>query len=84
MFDYLSQKTGVSPPKEAPQWLIRMLGNVLSPIGHLLNWQPPLSRERIHYIYDRCVRVDATKAKTELNWQPRSVETILSELINQP
>ena len=84
MFDYLSQKTGVSPPKEAPQWLIRMLGNVLSPIGHLLNWQPPLSRERIHYIYDRCVRVDATKAKTQLNWQPRSVETILSELINQP
>ncbi|PSO49421.1 MAG: epimerase [Cyanobacteria bacterium SW_9_44_58] len=83
MFDYLSEKTGVSPPREAPQWLIRMLGNVLTPMGHLLNWQPPLSRERIHYIYDRCVRVDATKAKTQLNWQPRSVERILSELLNQ-
>jgi len=83
MFDYLSQKTGVSPPREAPKWLIRMLGNLLNPIGHLLNWQPPLSRERIHYIYDRCVRVDATKAKTQLNWQPRSVETILNELITQ-
>ncbi|MFP3386260.1 hypothetical protein, partial [Tritonibacter sp. SIMBA_163] len=53
MFDFLSEKTGISTPKEAPRWLIRFLGSVLTPIGHFLNWQPPLSRERVHYIYDR-------------------------------
>ena len=82
MFDFLSEKTGISTPKEAPRWLIRLLGSVLTPIGHFLNWQPPLSRERVHYIYDRCVRVDATKARKELNWQPRPVETILNELLS--
>lgn len=83
MFDFLSEKTGVPTPKEAPKWLIRILGNVLTPIGHLLNWQPPLSRERVHYIYDRCVRVDGSKARSELNWQPRSLEVILNELVLQ-
>jgi len=39
-----------------------------------------LSRERVHYIYDRCVRVNATKARQELGWQPRSVEQTLKEL----
>ena len=82
MFDFLSEKTGVSSPKEAPQWLIRILGNLLTPIGQLLQWQPPLSRERVHYIYDRCVRVDARKAREELNWKPRSVAAVLEELIN--
>ncbi|AFZ43998.1 NAD-dependent epimerase/dehydratase [Halothece sp. PCC 7418] len=81
MFDFLSEKTGISSPKEAPRWLIRLLGTLLTPIGHFLNWQPPLSRERVHYIYDRCVRVDASKARKELNWQPRPVETILNELL---
>jgi len=82
MFDFLSEKTGISSPKEAPRWLIRLLGSLLTPIGHFLKWQPPLSRERVHYIYDRCVRVDATKARKELNWQPRPVETILNELLS--
>ena len=83
MFDFLSQKTGVATPKEAPKWLIRSIGNFLTPVGSILKWQPPLSRERVHYIYDRCVRVDATKARTDLNWQPRSVESVLNELIEQ-
>ncbi len=83
MFDLISEKTGVPTPKEAPQWLIRLLGNLLTPIGRLLNWQPPLSRERVHYIYDRCVRVDATKARKELNWQPRRVQSILDELMSE-
>lgn len=82
MFDFLSEKTGVSSPKEAPQWLIRILGNLLTPMGQLLQWQPPLSRERVHYIYDRCVRVDARKAREELNWKPRSVAAVLEELIS--
>jgi len=81
MFDFLSEKTGIATPKEAPQWLIRWLGSLLTPIGHFLNWQPPLSRERVHYIYDRCVRVDASKARKELNWEPRPVEVILTELL---
>ncbi len=81
MFDFLSEKTGIPTPKEAPQWLIRILGNVLTPIGHFLKWQPPLSRERVHYIYDRCVRVEASKARRDLNWQPRPVEAVLQELI---
>ena len=83
MFDFISEKTGVPTPKEAPPWLIRLLGNLLTPIGQLLNWQPPLSRERVHYIYDRCIRVDASKARTELNWNPRSVSSILEELMSQ-
>lgn len=83
MFDLISEKTGVPTPKEAPPWLIRLIGNVLTPIGQLLNWQPPLSRERVHYIYDRCVRVDATKARKELNWEPRSVQSILDELMSE-
>ena len=83
MFDLISEKTGVPTPKEAPPWLIRLLGNLLTPIGRLLNWQPPLSRERVHYIYDRCVRVDATKAREQLNWEPRRVQSILDELMSE-
>ncbi|MBV9385852.1 MAG: NAD-dependent epimerase/dehydratase family protein [Chroococcidiopsidaceae cyanobacterium CP_BM_ER_R8_30] len=77
MFELLSQETGLPVPREAPQSLVRLVGNLLDPFGRLLSWQPPLSRERVHYIYDRCVRVDASKARQELGWQPRSVlETV--------
>jgi nucleoside-diphosphate-sugar epimerase len=81
MFSILSQKTGISVPREAPKPLVTLVGNLLDPIGRLLKWQPPLSRERVHYIYDRCVRVDATKACTELGWQPRSVAQTLNEIV---
>ncbi len=80
MFALLSPLAGQTVPPEAPRWLIRFLGNMLDPIGRALKWQPPLSRERVHYFYDRCVRVDATKARRELGWQPRSPEQILQEL----
>jgi nucleoside-diphosphate-sugar epimerase len=60
---------------------VRLVGNLLDPVGRWLNWQPPLSRERVHYVYDRCVRVDGSKARRELGWQPRSVEQTLRELI---
>jgi len=81
MFEFLSQQTGISVPKEAPKSVVQLAGNILDPIGRVLKWQPPLSRERVHYIYDRCVRVDATKARQQLGWQPRSVEQTLSEIV---
>jgi nucleoside-diphosphate-sugar epimerase len=81
MFSLLSQETGIPVPREAPKPLVTLVGNLLDPIGRLLKWQPPLSRERVHYIYDRCVRVDATKARTELGWQPRSVAQTLNEIV---
>jgi nucleoside-diphosphate-sugar epimerase len=81
MFAILSQETGIPVPSEAPKPLVRLAGNLLDPIGRLFKWQPPLSRERVHYVYDRCVRVDATKARTELGWQPRSVSQTLKEIV---
>lgn len=81
MFELLSQETGIPVPREAPKPLVRLVGNLLDPIGRLFNWQPPISRERVHYIYDRCVRVDATKACQQLGWQPRSVPATLRELV---
>ncbi|HBL12276.1 MAG TPA: epimerase [Cyanobacteria bacterium UBA11162] len=80
MFNFLSQETGIPAPAEAPEFLVRLIGNILDPIGRFLNWQPPISRERVHYIYDRCVRVDATKARQELGWNPRSVAETLREI----
>ena len=80
MFNILSQETGIPVPAEAPKFLVRLVGNLLDPIGRLLKWQPPISRERVHYIYDRCVRVDATKARQELGWQPRSASETIREM----
>lgn len=81
MFGILSQESGIPVPREVPKPLVRLAGNILDPIGRLLKWQPPISRERVHYIYDRCVRVDATKARTRLGWQPRSVAQTLKEIV---
>lgn len=80
MFNILSKESGVPVPHEAPKFLVRLAGNLLDPIGRLFKWQPPLSRERVHYVYDRCVRVDASKARQELGWQPRSVSETLQEI----
>ncbi|HAA32111.1 MAG TPA: epimerase [Cyanobacteria bacterium UBA8553] len=81
MFTLLSQETNIPIPREVPKPLVRLVGNLLDPIGHILKWQPPLSRERVHYIYDRCVRVDATKARQDLDWHPRSVSETLREIV---
>lgn len=80
MFAILEQQTGIPAPGETPKPLVRLAGNLLDPIGRLLKWQPPLSRERVHYIYDRCVRVDATKARQQLDWHPRSIQETLCGL----
>lgn len=83
MFNLISRETGIPTPKEAPKFLVRLIGNVLDPLGRLFSWQPPLSRERVHYVYDRCVRVDATKARKDLGWQPRSVSDTLKEIVKE-
>ena len=83
MFDILSKATVITVPAEAPKPLVRVIGNILDPIGRLFSWQPPLSRERVHYIYDRCVRVEASKARQELGWQPRSVEETLRDIVKE-
>ncbi|MBD2089372.1 NAD-dependent epimerase/dehydratase family protein [Microcoleus sp. FACHB-1515] len=79
MFDFLSQQTGIPAPREIPEPIVRSIGNLLDPIGRIFNWQPPISRERVHYLYDRCVRVDGSKARRELGWQPRSIEATLRD-----
>lgn len=83
MFEIFSRETGIPLPAETPEWLVRFLGNILDPIGRMLSWQPPISRERVHYLYDRCVRVDASKARQELGWNPRSPETVLREIVQE-
>lgn len=81
MFQVFSDETGIATPTEIPEPIVRLAGAILDPIGRLLNWQPPLSRERVHYLYDRCVRVNANKARQQLQWQPRSTEATLRELV---
>jgi dihydroflavonol-4-reductase len=81
MFQQFSQQSGIPAPLEAPEVIVRLLGNLLDPIGRLLRWQPPLSRERVHYVYDRCVRVSGEKARSQLGWQPRSAQETLRELM---
>jgi dihydroflavonol-4-reductase len=80
MFAILAKNTGRELPREIPEPLVRVLGNVFDVLGRLFSWNPPISRERVYYLYDRCVRVDANKARQELGWQPRSLEeTILTK-----
>jgi dihydroflavonol-4-reductase len=77
MFGIFSKETGVPAPIEAPKPIVRVVANILDIIGRATGWQPPIDRERAHYVYDRCVRVSGAKAMRELGWAPRSaVETL--------
>ncbi|XPM52344.1 MAG: hypothetical protein EDM05_000405 (plasmid) [Leptolyngbya sp. IPPAS B-1204] len=49
MFGFLSQERPAYLYQSAEP-LVRLAGNLLDPIGRLLSWQPPLSRERVHYV----------------------------------
>jgi dihydroflavonol-4-reductase len=81
MFAVFSQATGIPAPKNAPKLVVRVVANVLEVVGRAVGWQPPIDRERAHYIYDRCVRVSGGKAMRELGWQPRSPEQTLREIV---
>lgn len=83
MFEIISQQTDINVPAEVPQPIVRFAANLLDPIGKLLNWNPPIGRERVHYVYDRCVRVDASKARQELGWEHRSVPETLSNILKE-
>lgn len=81
MFQVFSDETGISTPTEIPEPLVRLAASILDPIGRLLGWQPPLSRERVHYLYERCVRVSGDKARQNLGWNPRSIQETLKDLV---
>jgi dihydroflavonol-4-reductase len=80
MFDIFSQATGVAAPIEAPKAVVRVVANILDVVGRATGWQPPIDRERAHYVYDRCVRVSGAKAMRELGWNPRSATQTLQEI----
>jgi dihydroflavonol-4-reductase len=80
MFGVFSQATGVSAPIEAPRPIVRVVANLLDIVGRTTGWQPPIDRERAHYVYDRCVRVSGAKAMRELGWNPRSATQTLQEI----
>jgi dihydroflavonol-4-reductase len=80
MFEVFSQATGIAAPIDAPKAVVRVVANVLDVIGRATGWQPPIDRERAHYVYDRCVRVSGAKAMRELGWRPRSAVATLQEI----
>jgi nucleoside-diphosphate-sugar epimerase len=80
MFRIVGAEVGVAPPIEAPKAVVRVVANILDLVGRATGWQPPIDRERAHYVYDRCVRVSGAKAMRELGWQPRSAAQTLREI----
>ena len=83
IFELLGARKGIAPPREIPEAIVRAIGCGLEPIGRVLLWNPPLSRERVRYIYDRCVRVNASKIRRELGWKPRSPERTVEAIMEQ-
>jgi len=78
MFKILERETGIPVPAKLPnpgsQGIYSIRSDAFSNGSHL-------SRERVHYVYDRCVRVDAKVKRQELNWHPRSGPRNLHEIV---
>ncbi|MBT9313885.1 Rossmann-fold NAD(P)-binding domain-containing protein [Leptothoe spongobia] len=83
MFKILGEAAGVKAPADAPQPLVRLIGNILDPIGKLFFWNAPLNNELVHYIYDRCVRISGEKAMRDLGWRPRLAPEILTGIVKE-
>ncbi|MEM9539610.1 MAG: NAD-dependent epimerase/dehydratase family protein [Cyanobacteria bacterium P01_E01_bin.42] len=81
MFALLGQKMEIPSPTDLPEFLVRIIGNILDLVGRLFSWNPPIGKERVHYLYDRCVRIDGSKAREKLGWQPRSLTETLQDSI---
>ena len=82
MFEILGPLEGQTPPKELPKALVRMMGSGLDIVAGLTGIKVPLDRERVHYLYDRCVRVSADRARSELGWSPMEPEEIVRSLVS--
>ena len=80
MFQILSERSQHSPPREMPELIVRLAANIMEIPGRIFSWNPPLSRERVHYLYDRCVRVDNTKIRKDLGWNPQTPEETVKRL----
>lgn len=83
MFKILGNSAGVKAPADAPKSMVRLIGSILDPIGKAFSWNAPLNNELVHYIYDRCVRINGAKAMRDLGWKPRSVPEILTSIASE-
>lgn len=83
MFEILGEDIGRPPPRELPRPAAWVVSEVLEQFGRLSGKNPPLSRERYHYVYERLVRVCAAKAKRELGWTPMDPETVVRSLLGK-
>ena len=83
MFGIMEAETGIKLPWEIPESVARVVGNLGDIVGKTFNWNPPLSKERIHYIYDRCVRVSSDKARQELQWQSSTPTDCIKNILQQ-
>ena len=81
MFAIMGKNRDISLPGEVPEPIARIAGKIFDAIGHLFSWNPPISSERLHYVYDRFLRVSGDKARRELGWQPRSLEATLEDIV---
>ncbi len=67
-------------PPTAALWLLRVVVGLSVPFGDWFGLRPPMSRGELAFLqWD--VRVDASKAQQELNFQPRDLEAGLSETV---
>ncbi len=67
-------------PPVAPLWLLKGVVGLTSPLGDWFGLRPPMSRGELAFLqWD--VRVDASKAQRELNFQPTALDAGLTETV---